>query len=136
MANDKVTERDLEKLCELIINNLKEEFAFKHMSKNLIDTIKIENMGDTINIYIPAQTYNMLKFQHQGVVIHTSHGSYASKLDIVGSEFYIYPENKRSGAYKVKPHNHIGYIERCIKKSIEEWSNSLIGKKIESLRGI
>lgn len=113
--------KELEDLARIIQEKLKEEFADKHLSGNLINTIKIENNVDEIKIHIPAQTYNMLKYQQEGVIIHTGHGSYASKLDTVGSEFYIYHKNTRKGSFKIKPHNHIGYIDRVINKAIKEW---------------
>lgn len=127
-------EKELEKLAEIIVAKIKEEFAIKKLSGNLVKTIKVENMGDEIKIHIPAQTYNMLKFQNEGVIVHTSHGSYASKLDEVGSEFYIYHKPARKGSFKVKPHNHIGYIDRVIQGAILEW-RGLINGKVEKVEG-
>lgn len=123
----------LDSLMAIIIKNLKEEFRIKHLSKNLINTIQIESYSDEIKIHIPAKTYNMLMYQTKGVVIHTSNGSYASKLDEVGSEFFLYPNGTRKGSYKIKPHNHKGYIERVINKSIQEWKNTLT--KAQYVRG-
>lgn len=129
----KVGEKELEQLANLIIEKLREEFSIKHLSKNLINTIKVENVGDEIKIHIPAQTYNMLKFQQEGVVIHTSKGSYASRLDETGSEFYSYNKGTRTGGERIAPHNHKGYIEKIINQAIAEWS-SLVGKNKVSVR--
>ena len=120
-------EKELEKLADLIVQKLKEEFQIKHMSKNLVNTIKVEKMGNEINIHIPAKTYNMLLYQSQGVVVHTSNGSYASRLDETGSEFYAYSKGTRKGAKRVAPHNHKGYIDKVISEAILEWS-STVGK--------
>ena len=120
-------EKELELLATTIVNKLKEEFATKHMSLNLVKTIKIEKLSDEIKIYIPAQTYNMLLFQTKGVVVHTSHGSYASRLDEEGSKFYSYKNGKRAGSKLIVRGNHKGYIDKVIKKAIDEWS-SIIGK--------
>ena len=107
-------EKELELLAEIILKNLKEEFSIKHLSGNLINTITVEMLGNEIKINIPAQTYNMLLYQSKGVVVHTSHGSYASKLDEEGSNFMIYPNETRKGSYRIHPRNHIGYIDRVI----------------------
>ena len=130
----KVGERELEKLANLIVQKLREEFAVKHLSKNLINTIKIENIGNEIKIYIPAQTYNMLLYQTQGVVVHTSNGSYASRLDETGSEFYAYPQGTRKGAKRIAPHNHKGYVDKVINEAISEWA-STVGKNNVKIGG-
>lgn len=127
-------EKELEMLAQLIIEKLREEFAIKHLSGNLINTISVESVGDEIKIYIPAKTYNMLLFQRDGVIVHTSNGSYASKLDEEGSEFYTYPKGTRKGAKKVKPGNHRGYIDKVINRAISEWS-SMIGREKVKVEG-
>ena len=44
-------EKELDRLAKLIVQKLRDEFAIKHLSKNLVNTIKVENMGDEIKIY-------------------------------------------------------------------------------------
>lgn len=129
-----IGEKELERLATLIVNKLKEEFTQKHLSGNLLKTITIERMGDQINIIIPAKTYNMLLYQTQGVVVHTSHGSYASKLDEEGSSFMIYPSGTRKGSKRIKPGNHKGYIDNIIDNAIQEWS-SMIGREKVKVEG-
>lgn len=128
-------EKELELLASIIVRNLKEEFNIKHLSKNLISTIVIEKMVDEINIRIPAQTYNMLLYQSKGVVVHTSHGSYASRLDEEGSSFMVYPEGTRKGAHRVSPRNHRGYVDKIITKSIREWEGIIGREKIKKVEG-
>ena len=130
----KAGERELEQLARLIVEKLKEEFAIKHLSKNLINTIKVENLGDEIKIHIPARTYNMLLFQTKGVVVHTNHGSYASKLDEEGSQFYSYPKGTRKGSKRISPRNHKGYVDKVINQAIREWS-SMIGRDKVKVEG-
>ena len=130
-----VGERELQKLANIIIRNLKEEFAVKHLSKNLINTIVVEMASDEIKIHIPAQTYNILLYQSKGVVIHTSHGSYASKLDEEGSSFMVYPNGPRSGSKRISPRNHQGYIDKIINLSIQEWRGSLDELKVQKVEG-
>ena len=130
-----VGERELQKLANIIIRNLKEEFAVKHLSKNLINTIVVEMASDEIKIHIPAQTYNILLYQSKGVVIHTSHGSYASKLDEEGSSFMVYPNGTRSGSKRISPRNHQGYIDKIINLSIQEWRGSLDELKVQKVEG-
>lgn len=120
-------EKELELLARTIVNKLEEEFAMKHMSLNLVKTIRVEKLSDQIKIYIPAQTYNMLLFQTKGVVVHTSHGSYASKLDQEGSKFYSYKNGTRKGSKLIARGNHKGYIDKVIRQAVEEWS-SLVGR--------
>lgn len=95
-------DRMLEQLHTIIIKNLKEEFAFKHLSHNLINTIKVEYASDEIKIHIPAEIYDINEYRAKKVVKYTGQGSYASALDI-------------------KSDNHTGYINRIIDKSIKEW---------------
>ena len=123
----KVGEKELQLLAELIVRKLHEEFRIKHLSRNLVNTIQVENYGDEIKINIPAKTYNMLLYQTKGVVVHTSNGSYASRLDKEGSKFFLYQNGMRKGAKLLKPGNHKGYIEKVINEAILEWS-STVGK--------
>lgn len=128
-------EKELSLLASIIVKNLKEEFSLKHLSKNLINTIVVEEMAGEINIRIPAQTYNMLLYQEKGVVVHTSHGSYASKLDKEGSSFMVYPNGERKGSRRISPRNHKGYIDEVITAAIREWEG-LIGKeRVKSVEG-
>ena len=124
-------EKELQMLSEIIVRKLQEEFAIKKLSGNLVNTITVEMLGNEIKINIPAQTYNMLLYQRKGVVVHTSNGSYASKLDETGSEFFVYPEGTRKGSYLIRPHNHKGYIERVISEAITEWRSLITGKVIK-----
>lgn len=124
-------EKELQMLSEIIVRKLKEEFAIKKLSGNLINTITVEMQSNEIKINIPAQTYNMLLYQRKGVVVHTSNGSYASKLDEIGSEFFVYPEGTRKGSHLIRPHNHKGYIERVISEAITEWRGLISGKVIK-----
>ena len=120
--------KELELLSSIIVKNLKEEFAIKHLSKNLINTIKIEFLENEIKIYIPARTYNMLEYKRNKVIVYTSHGSYASKIDESGTSFMIYRGDTRKRSFRYRTDNHIGYIDRVINKSIEEWSEIIKGK--------
>ena len=130
-----VGEKELQKLAEIIIKNLKEEFSVKHLSKNLVNTITVEMASDEIKIHIPAQTYNMLLYQSKGVVVHTSHGSYASKLDEEGSSFMDYPNGERKGSKRISPRNHKGYIDKVINMSIHEWQGLLQNMKVKKVEG-
>lgn len=128
----RISNQELEKLANLIVLKIREEFGEKHLSGNLMNTIEIKVADGDIQVVIPAKTYNMLTYLHEGVIVHTSHGSYASKLDKTGSEFFIYPksvEKGRKGSFKIKPHNHIGYVERVINSAIKEWLAQLQGMK-------
>lgn len=116
-----LTRQDLEDLTNVILQKIREEFDAKHMSGNLMNTIEVQSSDDGIQIIIPAQTYNMLLFQNKGVVVHTSNGSYASKLDEEGSEFYVYPSGTRKGAKRIKPGNHKDFVNRVINEAVSDW---------------
>ena len=121
-----ISNQELEKLANIIICKLQDEFQEKHLSGNLINTIEIIINDKDIRIEIPAPTYNMLKYQQEGVIVHTNHGSYASKLDIEGSSFMIYPnEGTRAGSFRIYPGNHQGFVDKVLKKAIQEWLDQL-----------
>lgn len=121
MADEFISQRSLELLAQILVKHIQQEFDLKHMSGNLANTIELIAEKDSVKVIIPAQTYNMLLYQTKGVVVHTSHGSYASKLDTTGSEFYVYPYGGRKGSFKVSPHNHRGFVDKVIQEAIEEW---------------
>lgn len=110
-----------QKLADIIVEELKNEFKIKHMSKNLINTIKVINEGDEIRIEIPARTYNMLKYQNEGVIVYTNHGSYASKLDTQGSSFNVYNNGSRKGSFRLKVGNHKGYVDKIINTAVQRF---------------
>lgn len=115
------TQEDIELITTLFMTELRKEFEHKHMSMNLVNTVRIENDNGKIKIHIPAKMYNMKLFQQEGVVVHTSNGSYAEKLDKEGSSFYVYPGKTRKGSYRVSPKNHIGFINRVLNKVIQSF---------------
>ena len=102
----------LEQLSYIIIKNIKEEFAIKHLSKNLISTLKVEYEKNTIKVHIPAQIYDIAEYKSKKVIKYTGKGSYASSLD-------------------KKSDNHTGYIDRIVNKSIKEWL-SLTGNTLNA----
>lgn len=106
-------------LKDLIIEEIKNDFKDKHLSKNLVNTISFEKTEEGLNIKIPAEIYNFYQFFSHGVVISKGIGSYASSLDEIGSEFMVYPEH--GPRFVAKPHNHIGYVERAINNALEKW---------------
>ena len=107
-------------LSMIIVKNIKQEFMVKKLSGNLANTIEVYEDAEGIHVHIPAKTYNMLKFQKEGILIHTSNGSYAQRLDNSGSEFYYY--DKETGKKtKIKPGNHKGFVDKVIADSINEW---------------
>lgn len=120
-----------EKLAEYIIEELKREFSVKHLSKNLIKTIKLINVGNEVRIEIPARTYNMLKYQKEGVIVYTNHGSYASKLDKEGSNFNIYTGNSRKGSFRLKTGNHVGYVDKVINNAVASF---LAGERLKEIK--
>jgi len=114
---------------EILLAKIMDEFAIKHLSGNLMDTIEVEYGDGDIKVVIPAKTYNMLLYQTKGVIMHTSHGSYASKIDEEGTHFYVYPHGTRKGAVLVHPNNHKGWVDKVIKEAIRDWLSQLKNMK-------
>lgn len=115
-------------LAEMIINNIKEEFRDKHLTENLINTLRIEENDEGIKIFISAPKYSFKKWFQSKIIKHTS-GSYAQALDSEGSKIVFYDKSGKRHIKKIG--NHIGFVENVIQKSIEQLSQ-LSGLKIES----
>lgn len=96
-------------LAELIKHNLVNEFQEIHFSKNLMNTIKVRQNDDgNWEVDIPADLYNLKQFKKKGVIIKTYKGSYAERIN-------------QTGGFSGK---HTGYVEKIIKKCIQQWLNS------------
>lgn len=125
-----ISYKELEELAQIIVKKIQADFEDKHLSGNLARTIVVNGSKDKIEIVIPAKAYNMLLYQTKGVVVYNGHGSYASKLDKEGSEFYIYPFGTRKGSKKIAPRNHIYFVNRAINEGLNEW----LGTKAEKYK--
>lgn len=101
MFNDK----QLMKLAELVQKYIKEDFEAVHLSGNLMETIKINRTATSIEIEVPAERYDIKRFNKEGVIVYTGNGSYAQAVDIWG------------GFSKT----HKNYIEDAIKQAVQEW---------------
>ena len=117
-----LTQADLEFFAQILFKKIEDEFSNKHLSGNLVRTLKIDRAQGIIRLEIPAPTYNMLLYQSKGVIVHYGgNKSYASKLDETGSEFYVYPFGTRKGSYLIKPHNHKDFVEKVIQEALQEF---------------
>lgn len=92
-------------LAKCIEEAFREEFRNVHLSKNLVNTMKIEVTDTGVVIDIPAMKYNMKKFRETGVIKYYYRGSYAEQINNTGG---------LSGKHK-------DYIEECINKGIQKW---------------
>lgn len=97
---------DKELLAQLIIRNIEANFAVKHISKNLIKTIKVEfkDNGDFF-IDIPAQIYDLKLWNEKKAIVYSGKGSYANLV------------NKTGGFSKT----HKNYVEIAIDNAIVQW---------------
>ena len=115
-------------LGELIINNLKAEISVKHLTQNLVNTLKIVETDEGVEVHILAPKYSWKAWWQDKVIKPTYKGSYAQSLNSEGSIIWYYSSN---GQRKLKkPQNHIGYVEDVIKISINQWKR-LYGFAIE-----
>lgn len=103
-----------EKLAKLIVDELKKEFENVHLSKNLINTIKIYSDKDNWVVEIPAVMYDFKTYFSKGVIVpYNGDDSYAELI------------NKTGGFSK----KHKNYVENCINSAIQQW---LASEKIEA----
>lgn len=70
-------------LARLIRKNIKANFAIKHFSGNLMDTVNIWASKSGYVVRIPAKMYHIGTFKHEGVLKFIG-GSYASKVAFTG----------------------------------------------------
>ena len=110
-----VTNELKKELALIIIELIKQEFKIKHLSMNLVNTLKVyRTESDSWVVEIPAEMYDISKFKKDGSIIYTKKGSYASKVNDTGGF---------SGT-------HNNYIDRCINKALQIWmsKNGIIGR--------
>lgn len=101
-----ITDNMKQRLANLIVEEIKKEFAFIHLSKNLINSIKITKSENGIVIDIDPKRYYIATYQKTGNLKFTpGGGSYASEVD------------KKGGLSE----KHKGFIDRCINAGIQKW---------------
>lgn len=128
----------VQSLSKDILLALNEEFAGKHLTGNLLNTVYVIENGKTVEIHIPAPTYDFYEYFVHGVIQPPKKGglptNYAVPLDASGSKFtYYWEEYAKSKGQKVgrgvikkkevKPRNHIGYVDKIITDGITKWVN-------------
>lgn len=101
-------------LALMIKQEIEEEFKNIHLSKNLMDTIVIEETDGGYDVVIPAYIYDIGTWYKYGIVAYTSGKSYASAVD-------------KNGGFSGK---HKGYVSKCIHRAIDKWmaKNHIEGK--------
>ena len=88
---------------EHIINGFKE----KHLTMNLMNTIQVRKTDRGFEVDIPAELYDLKKWNEEKVVVYTGEGSYAQRVDV-------------TGGFSKK---HKAYVEYAIEESINAWVN-------------
>lgn len=96
-------------LANFIVEGIKKEFQFVHLSKSLINSITIRQSGGSIIIDVDPKNYYIATYRKKGIIKYTKTGlrgdSYASKIDKTGG---------LSGKHK-------DYVNRCIEYGIQKW---------------
>lgn len=100
-----ISRADLLQLATLIKQNIEKEFAYIHVTQNLIDTIQILPSENGFYIDIPADMYDLKSWYEKGLIIYTGEGSYAQAVNELGGF----------------SRTHTGYVEYAIKKAIKEF---------------
>ena len=75
---------NLTRLAERIERNIKNDFEKLHITRNLMDTIKVVVHQDKVEIEIPAERYDFKKWNKDKVVVYNNTGSYAQSVDAYG----------------------------------------------------
>ena len=92
-------------LAIAIDRNIYEDFALRHLSGNLMNTLQITYGEDDASVRVPAVRYDLKEYKSRGVIIlHPEWGSYADKVDKTGGF---------SGT-------HQNYADRAIFKAVRE----------------
>ena len=97
-------------LIQYIQEAINEDFlgTGEFITRNLINTIKIEKTEIGYKILIPARMYDFKEWNKNRVVVPYGNGSYAQRVNETGGF---------SGVHK-------NYIERAINKGIRRWLNA------------
>lgn len=108
------TSESKEKLAKLILEELKKEFQVTHLSKNLVNTLKIYKDGEKWVVEIPAVMYDFKTYFSKGVIVpYNGDDSYAQLIN-------------QTGGFSKK---HKNYVENCINSAIKRWLDS---EKVEA----
>lgn len=95
-------------LARLIVEAIQEEFRYVYLTKQLVNSIKINTFGNNISIEIAPEIYDINYAIRYGVIKPGKRqGSYASEVDKYGGI---------SGKHK-------DYLKKCIDKGIQKWLN-------------
>ncbi len=100
-----ISKADMMLLAEKIRNKIRLEFNVVHLSKNLMNTIKVYETSYGYEVEIPAEIYDIKKWFKEGVIVYTGKGSYAQAVNETGGW----------------SESHNGYVECAIASAIQEW---------------
>lgn len=120
-----MTDADRLMLASCIEAAIKAGFEEKHLTRNLMDTIKVSSTPTGYEIDIPAEMYDMERWWKEKTVVPTGEGSYAQSLDSEGSRFDLWYKRKDGGWGKkeMRPGNHRGWVELAILEGIAAWAS-------------
>lgn len=117
---------------ENFILNVAQEYKRKHMSGNLVQSMRrrtIKKHG-IVSIYIYAPRYDIWKYWYDKTIIPTGTGSYAEDNDAVSGGLkrgkdaksgYVLVDQLKPDAKRLKmlpTYNHINFVERNIEPAI------------------
>lgn len=72
-------------VAQSIRNDIYQDFSLRHLSGNLMDTIRIVHNEDDAQVVVPAIRYDLKEWNKREVIIFTpQEGSYANAVDIYG----------------------------------------------------
>ena len=72
-------------LAIAVQSNVYQDFALRHLSGNLMTTMRIEYGEDDAKVVIPAVRYDLKEWKRTKAIIYTPEkGSYANAVDIYG----------------------------------------------------
>lgn len=80
-----MTDNELQRFARLIYQGIYQDFALRHLSGNLMNTLQITAGPNEVKVIIPAVRYDWGAWNKQKAIIYTpEEGSYAESVDIGG----------------------------------------------------
>lgn len=104
-----ITVQMKERLAQLIVAKISENFSQKYITHNLIDNINITVRKENVIIEIPAQMYSFAEWNRNRVIVPYGKGSYANLVNKTGGF---------SGTHK-------NYVEQAIDDALKIWKNEI-----------
>lgn len=80
-----MTDNELQRFAQMIYQGIYQDFAIRHLSGNLMGTMRIEAGPNEVRISVPAVRYDWKSWnKEKSIVYRPELGSYAEAVDVYG----------------------------------------------------